>query len=193
MNGESTDVKESGIKGPVLKFCRSSNNISTLRQIANTIAPVLRHYGVCHVDMFYYEQSPLLHVVFSSKSCLSTFLNAIRKMKSALESSLLSLFSHNQKGEQRLTVETTACQYFTVKVQPELYLVSPSWGNTKGAELYRLTSDNCSGLNVTRWKNSNLFDFGPLYQGEGMNKQMCQCHAAAVMITFPLSSASYVH
>ena len=154
VNGESTDVKESGSKGPVLIFRRSSNTITTLRQIANTIAPVLRQYGVCHVDMFYYEHSPLLHVVFSSKSCLVTFLIAISEVKSALEGSLLSLFPHD----------------FTVEVQPELYLVSPSQGKTKGAELYRLTTDNCSSL-VARWKKSNLFDFGPLYQVEGRNKQ----------------------
>ena len=159
VNGESTDVKESGVEGPVLKFRHSKNTISTLRQIANTIAPILRRYGVCHVDMFYYEQSPLFHVVFSSESCLTTFLIAIGEVKSDLETCLPSLFSS---------------QYSTVDVQPELYLVSPNQEKTKGAEIYRLTADNCSGL-VTRWKKSNLFDFGLLYQVEGINTLNILC------------------
>lgn len=154
VNGESTDVEESGVEGPVLKLRHSKNTISTLRQIANTIAPILRRYEVCRVDMFYYEQSPLFHVVFSSESCLTTFLIAIGEVKSDLETCLPSLFSS---------------QYSTVDVQPELYLVSPNQGKTKGAEIYRLTADNCSGL-VTRWKKSNLFDFGLLNQVEGINK-----------------------
>jgi len=170
VNGKSTDVKEGGTKGPVLSFRHSGDTISTLRQIANTITPKLRQYGVCHVDMFYYELSPLFHVVFSSKSCLIKFLDLadIGEVQSALESNLLHLFSHDHNGEQRPAVEAESSQHFTVEVQLELYLISPSKEKAKGAELYRLTADNCSSL-AARWKKSSLFDFGPLYQGEGMN------------------------
>ena len=64
-------------------------------------------------------------------------------------------------------VDQTESHPFTVKVQPELFLVSPNLQKTKGAELQIVTTENCSNF-VTRWKNSKLFDFGSLYQEEGM-------------------------
>ena len=63
--------------------------------------------------------------------------------------------------------EMESPQPFTVKVQPELFLVSSNLQKTKVAELLLVTTENCSNF-VTRWKNSKLFDFGSLYQEEGM-------------------------
>ena len=76
---------------------------------------------------------------------------------------LRSVFSRSVKASHVLQ---TASQSFTVKVQPELFLVSPNRQERKGAELHLVTTENCS-LFVTQWKNSKLFDFGSLYQEEG--------------------------
>ena len=76
---------------------------------------------------------------------------------------LRSVFSCSVKASHVLQ---TASQSFTVKVQLELFLVSPNRQERKGAELHLVTAENCS-LFVTQWKNSKLFDFGSLYQEEG--------------------------
>ena len=63
-------------------------------------------------------------------------------------------------------IRTVMCEEISVKVQPQLFLVSPSQKERKGAEIHLVTTENCY-LFVTRWKNSKLFDFGSLYQEEG--------------------------
>ena len=163
VNGENTEIRslrEGKYEGPVLNFCHSGSTVSTkLSSISKTVSPILVQYGVYHVDTFYYEQSPLFHVVFSSESCLKSFILAIGEVKSALEPKLKSLFSNNLKTE--------SVQQLTVEVQPELFLVSPNHHLTKGAEVHLVTTENCSTF-VTRWKDSKLFEFGALYQEEGM-------------------------
>ena len=113
--------------------------------------------------MFYYEQSPLFHIVFCSESCVMKFLQEIQTVKNAMQVELHSVFFRSVKASR---VNQTASQSFTVKVEPELFLVSPDQQKMKG-ELHLVTTENCS-LFVTRWKNSKLFDFGSLYQEEGM-------------------------
>ena len=163
VNGESTEVRsvrEGKYEGPVLNFRHSGSTISKkLHLVARTVLPVLIQYGVYHVDTFYYEQSPLFHVVFSSESCLKNFILAIEEVKSALESKLQWLLSTNLK--------TPSAQEITTSVHLDLFLVSPNRQETKGAELHLVTIENCSGF-VTHWKDSKLFDFGALYQEEGM-------------------------
>ena len=164
VNGENTEirsVREGKYEGPVLNFCHSDSTVSTtLSSISNTaISPTLVQYGVYHVDTFYYEQSPLFHVVFSSESCLKNFILAMGEVKSTLEPKLQSLFSEN-------ALKTESPQQLTVEVQLDLFLVSPK--RTKGAELHLVTAENCSDF-VTHWKDSKLFDFGSFYwQKEGM-------------------------
>ena len=164
VNGENTEIRsitEGMYQGPVLNFGHSGNTISTtLSSISIAVSPVLVHYGVYHVDTFYYEQCPLFHVVFSSESCLKNFLLAIREVKCTLEAELQSLFLKSVPG-------TESAQQLTVEVQPNLFLVSPNQQETKGAECHSVTTENCSSF-VTRWKESKLFEFGTLYQGEGM-------------------------
>ena len=163
VNGENTDIRsirEGKYEGPVLNFRHSGSTVSTkLSSISKTVSPTLVQYGVYHVGTFYYEQSPLFHVVFSSESCLKNFVLTIGEVKSAVEPKLKSLFSNNlkTKSEQQLTVE----------VQPELFLVSPSRQKTKGAEVHLVTAENCSDF-VVHWKDSKLFEFGALYSEEGM-------------------------
>ena len=163
VNGETTEimsVKEGKYEGPALNFRHSGNTVSTkLHLIARTASLVLVQYGVYHVDTFYYEQSPLFHVVFSSESCLENFIFAIEEVKSALEPKLQPLLSSNLK--------TLSAQQLTVKVHLDLFLVSPNHQLIKGAEVHLVTTENCSDF-VTRWKNSKLFDFGSLYQEEGI-------------------------
>ena len=163
VNGEKTEirsVREGKYEGPVLNFCHSGSTINTkLRLIASTVSPILVEYGVYHVDTFYYEQSPLFHVVFSSESCLKNFIFAIEEVKSALEPKVQSLLSSNLK--------TLSAQQLTVEVHLDLFLVSPNHQLIKGAQVHFVTAENCSDF-VTRWKNSKLFDFGSLYQEEGM-------------------------
>ena len=123
VNGENTEIrsiKEGKYEGPVLNFRRhSGSTVSTkLRLIAGIVSPILIQHGVYHVDTFYYEQSPLFHVVFASESCLKKFILAIEEVKSALEPKLQSLFLNQTESAQNLTVE----------VQPDLFLVSPNWG-----------------------------------------------------------------
>ena len=162
VNGESTEirsVREGEYEGPALNFCHSGSTISTkLYLIARTVSLLLVDYGVYHVDTFYYDQSPLFHVVFSSELCLKNFILAIPEVKAALEPKLQSLFSH--------TLRTESAQELTVKVHLDLFLVSPNCHKTEGAELHPVTTENCSTF-VTRWKNSKLFDFGSLYKEEG--------------------------
>ena len=160
VNGESTEirsVREGNYEGPVLNFCHSRS--TKLRVVASTVSPILVQNGVYHVDTFYYEQSPLFHVVFSSELCLKNFIHAIGEVKSALEQKLCSLFSSDLKSVQEPP--------FTVEVQPDLFLISPDRQTTKGAKLNLVTAENYSTF-VTRWSNSKLFDFGSLYQQEGM-------------------------
>ena len=96
VNGENTtikSVKEDSYEEPVMNFCHSGSTISTkLWSIANTISLILHKCGVYHVDTFYYEQSPLLHVVFSSESCLKKFLLEVEMVKYAMQLDLLSVF-----------------------------------------------------------------------------------------------------
>ena len=164
VNGENTEIrsiKEGKYEGPVLNFRRHSAAGSTvntkLRLIAGIVSPILIQHGVYHVDTFYYEQSPLFHVVFVSEYCLKKFILAIEEVKSALEPKLQSLFLNQTESAQNLTVE----------VQPDLFLVSPNRQEVKGAELHLVTAENCSSF-VAHWKDSKLFDFGSLYQERGI-------------------------
>ena len=167
VNGENATIwfKEGVYEEPVMSFCHCGSTISIkLWSIENTISPILHKCGIYHVDMFYYEQSPLFHVVFSSESCVMKFLQEIQTVKNAMQVELQSVFFRSVKASH---VHQAASQSFTVKVQPELFLVSPNRQERKGAELHLVTTENCS-LFVSRWKNSKLFDFGSLYQEEGM-------------------------
>ena len=164
VNGESatiTSVKEGVYEESVLNYRHGGTTISAkLWSLTSTLSPVLAQYGVYHVNTFYYEQSPLFHLVFSSESSLRLFLVKIPKVRSAMQSELQSVLMKTSHVDQ------TESQSFTVKVQPELFLVSSNPQKTKGAELHLVTTENCSNL-VTHWKNSKLFDFGSLYQVEG--------------------------
>ena len=164
MNGENTEIKsvrEGKYEGPVLNFHHSGSTVCTkLHLIASTASPILIQNGVYHVEMFYYEQSPLFHVVFSSESCLKNFILAIGEVKSAMEPKFQSLFLHN--------VKTELSQHLTVEVQLDLFFVSPNQQETKRAEIYPVTAENCSDF-VTRWKHTKLFEFGSLYQKDGMS------------------------
>ena len=165
MNGENTEirsVREGQYEGPVLNFPHSCSTVKTkLLSISQTVSPILVQYGVYHVDTFYYEQSPLFHVVFSSELCLKNFILATEEVKSALEPKLQSLFLKS-------VLQAESAQQLTVEVQPDLFLVSPNLQETKGAEVHLVTVENCTNF-VTRWKNSKLFDFGALYQEEGIH------------------------
>ena len=168
VNGENTEirsVREGKYEGPVLNFRHSDNTISTkLSLILNTISPILAQHGVYHSDTFYYKQSPLFHVVFSSELCLKKFILAIGEVKSALEPKFQSLFLKS-------VLQAESAQQLTVEVQPDLFLVSPNRQETKGAEVHLVTVENCSNF-VTRWKDSKLFDFESdfesLYPEEGI-------------------------
>ena len=164
VNGENTEirsVREGKYEGPVLNFLHSGSTVSTkLHLIASTVSPVLVQFGVYHVDTFYYEQSPLFHVIFSSESCLKNFILGIEEVKSALEPKLQSLFLSVLQAE--------SAQQLTVEVQPDLFLVSPNRQETKGPEHHLVTVENCSDF-VTHWRDSKLFDFGALYQEKGMH------------------------
>ena len=166
VNGETTEirsVKEGKYEGPVLNFRHSGTTVSTkLHLVASTVSPILVQCGIYHVDTFYYEQSPLFHVVFSSESCLKNFILATGEVKSALEPKLQSLF------REKSILEVESAQQFNVEIQPDLFLVSPNRQETKGAEAHLVTAENCFTF-VTRWKCSKLFDFGALYQEKGMS------------------------
>ena len=163
--GEVCSIKEGSCEVSTLNF--SCGISAKLWVIVNTLSPVLHRYGVYHVDTYSHEQSPLFHIVFSSESCLQKFLHAIGEITSALESQLLSLFSRDQKNLQGDGLQAGIAQCLTVKVQPDLFLVSPNHQKTDGpAELHLVTVENWSTF-VTRWKDSKLFDFGALFQKEG--------------------------
>ena len=164
VNGENTEirsVKEGKYEGPVLNFRHSGTTVSTkLHLVASTVSPILVQCGVYHVDTFYYEQSPLFHVVFSSELCLKNFVLAMGEVGSALESQLQSLFLKS-------VLQVESPRQLTVEVQADLFLVSPNRLETKGAEVHLVTAENCSSL-LTHWKASKLFNFGALYQEEGI-------------------------
>ena len=166
VNGDNTEIrsiKEGKYEGPALNFCLSGSIISTkLHLVASIVSPILVRYGIYHVDTFYYEQSPLFHVVFSSESCLKNFILATEEVKSALESQLQILFSSELKSIPE------SPQHLKVEIQSDLFLVSPNRQETKGAELHLVTEENCSDI-LACWKNSKLFDFISLYQEDGMH------------------------
>ena len=160
VNGRNTEISSSKEGDPVLNFCHSGKTTSIkLRLVESTISPILVQYGVNHVNTFYYNQSPLFHVVFSSESCLQSFILATGEVKCDLEPKLQPLF-------QKTILETESAPQLTVKLQPEIFFVSPNQQTSKGAELHLVTPGNCSTF-VTRWKNSKLFDFGALYEEKG--------------------------
>ena len=167
VNGENatiTSVKEGVYDEPVMSFSHGGTTTSTkLWSIENTISPMLHKCGVYHVDTFYYEQSPLFHVVFSSESCLKKFLLEIEMVKYAMQLDLLSVFLKS--------IEPKSSQDWLVIVEPELFLVSPNRQNTKGADLHLVTTENCSTF-MSHWKDSKLFDFDSLYGVKGMNASL---------------------
>ena len=176
VNGENakiSSVKGSSYEAPAMSFSHGGTTISTrFWLIANTISPILHKYGVYHMDTFYYDQSPLFHVVFSSESCLKKFLVEIGNVKHAVELELLSMISPHLKST--LFQETESPQQLAIEIQPELFLVSPHQQDTKkgGAELHLLTAENCFTY-VTHWKDSRLFDFEFLYTVEEKGLATC--------------------
>ena len=158
VNGENatiTSVKEGSHDEPVMSFRHDGSIISTkLWLIANAISPILHKCGVYHVDTFYYEQSPLFHVVFSSESCLKKFLQEIGDVKRLMELELLSILSEH--------LRTESPQWLTTIVQPDLFLVSPSRQEAGEAEVHLVTAENCSTF-VVHWKDSKLFHFASLH------------------------------
>ena len=81
-------------------------------------------------------------------------------VKYAMQLDLLSLFLKS--------MGTKSSQDWLIVVEPELFLVSPNWRNTKGADLHLVTTENCSTF-ISRWKDSKLFDFDSLYGEKSMN------------------------
>ena len=176
VNGENakiSSVKGSSYETPAMSFSHGGTTVSTrFWLIANTISPILHKYGVYHVDTFYYEQSPLFHVVFSSESCLKKFLVEIGDVKHAVELELLSMISPHLKSTSFHGTESS--QQIAIEIQPELFLVSPNQQETKkgAAELHLLTAENCFTY-VTQWKGSRLFDFEFLYTVEEKGLTTC--------------------
>ena len=166
VNGENTQiksVKEGSYEEPNLVY--GSTISAKLWLIANSISPILHKLGVYHMDTFYYEQSPLFHVVFSSEACLRKFLLEIGSIKFGMEHELLSIFS--EYLETTCIFKTESPQHLSVEVHPELFLVSPNLPKTIGADLYLITADNASTF-AAQWKNSKVFEFGPLCKEGGM-------------------------
>ena len=156
VNGENTrikSVKAGSYEEPTLVY--GSTISAKLWLITNTISPILNKFGVYHMDTFYYEQSPLFHVVFSSESCLKKFFHEMERIKYAMQVALLSLF-----------LESDSSRNLVVEVHPELFLVSPNRQKMKRAHLYPINAGNSSTF-AAHWKNSELFDFGSLYQEVG--------------------------
>lgn len=161
VNGENTEIrsiKQGRYEGPALTW----HSVSiTLSSISRTVSPVLVQYGIYHVDTFYYEQSPLFRVVFSSESCLRNFILVMGEVKAALEPKLQSLLLNHLKSVLE------SAHPLTVEVQADLFLVSPNQQMAKGADVKLVTAENCSTL-VTCWKDSKLFDFESLYRKDGV-------------------------
>jgi len=153
-NTQIKSVKEGSFEEPTLVY--GSNISAKLSLITNTISPILHKFGVYHLDTFYYEQSPLFHVTFSSESCLKKFLLEMEMIKHAMQLELLSIF-----------LTSDASHNLLVEVHPELFLASPNRQKTNRADLYPITAGNCSTI-AEQWMNSKLFDFESLYQEVGM-------------------------
>lgn len=168
VNGDNTEIKEDSCAVPVLNFCHFGSTVrATLFDVSKSVTSTVtgHYYGVYHVDAFYYEQSPLFHVVFTSESCLRKFLVLIGEVKSALEKQLQTLFLQEARCNVLETFPTA--QNLAVEVQPELFLVSPNRRKANSAAVHLITAENCSAF-LTQWKDSMLFDFASLYQQQGM-------------------------
>ena len=149
VNGENTQiksVKEGSYEEPTLVYGSIVN--AKLWLITNTISPILHKFGVYHMDTFYYEQSPLFHVVFSSEACLKKLLREMEIIKYAMEEKISSVLLKSDSSEGML-----------VEVHPKLFLVLPDWQKTMEAHLHLITAGNCSTF-ATCWRNRSLFDFG---------------------------------
>ena len=175
VDGRSTEIrpiKEGSYEEPALTFCYSGNPISTkLWPITKTFSPIFHQCGVYHIDTFYYEQSPLFHVVFSSQSCLKKFLSEIDRLKRTMEVELLAIFSECLKATPAFKAKFS--QSLAIEVQADLFLVVPNRQTVKGAEIHSVTTENCSNL-LASWRDSELFEFASLYQEKGM----CTCSVA---------------
>jgi len=160
---KSSPSRQENYEEPTLVY--GSTISAKLWLIANSISPILHKLGVYHMDTFYYEQSPLFHVAFSSEECLKKFLLEMGIIKFGMEQELLSIFS--EYLETTRIFKTESPQHLSVEVHPELFLVSPNLQKTKGAHLYLITADNASTF-AAQWKNSKVFEFGPLCKEGGM-------------------------
>jgi len=89
-NTQITCVKEGSYEDSTLVY--GSTISAKLWLITNTISPILHKFGVYHMDTFYYEQSPLFHVVFSSEACLKKFLTEMEKIKIDMQLALVYIF-----------------------------------------------------------------------------------------------------
>ena len=170
VNGETTQIKSvktDSYEEPTLVYGTTIS--AKLWLITNTISPILHNFGVYHTDTFYYEQSPLFHVVFSSESCLKKFLLEMERIKYAMQLALLSVL-----------LESDSSRSLVVEVHPELFLVSPNPQIAKGSDLHLITADNASTF-AAHWKNSELFDFGSLYQEVGMCTGMYKCQVIIIV------------
>ena len=107
VNGENAtimSVREGVYEEPIISFRHSGSTISTkVWLIANTLSPILHKCGIYHVDTFYYEQSPLFHVVFSSESSLKKFLQEIGDVKHLMEAELLFMFSQHLHEDRTIS------------------------------------------------------------------------------------------
>ena len=177
VNGENAtikSVKEGSYEEPVMSFSHGGTTISTkLWLIANSISPILHKCGIYHVDTFYYEQSPLFHVVFSSESCLKKFLQEIGDVKHLVEAELLSILSENLMKELPQRLATI--------VKLDLFLVSPNRHEAGEADVHLVTAENCFAF-ATHWKDSKLFNFASLHW-EGSKFQIS---AIIILATFYL-------
>ena len=101
------------------------------------------------------------HIAISSESCLKKFLLEIANIKFGMEQELLSILSWNHTH-----FKTESPQRLSVKVYPELFLISPNLQKTKGAD-----RSHCSRKCLRLLEKQQVVWFWILVQEEDMCRQ----------------------
>ncbi len=144
--------------GELTLCCRSPRLSIPFPSIYSEVEDTLKKHGVGRVSNFFCEDAPLFQVRFDSEYNLTKFL----RLRSKVQNELTSLFSATISELQAKTSPDFPSQPVPVAVHIEIFLISPEQ-LTRDARVVNVTLGNCSTC-MTLWKESELFDFGSLFQ-----------------------------
>lgn len=142
-----------------------------LSKFSSLAAKKLVPHGVYHIDTYFYEQVPLLSVVFQSQTRLKQFLMKADVIKSELEKVFAEEIRNSVVRRHSSSQESLSVQ---IEIESKLFLASPdiSASDQKhGVKIQEVTLDNYVHY-ATTWQQSKVFDFSQsLFDIEASSQQ----------------------